>query len=41
MAIAIRYQSDADAILAKRYDNGADYWTTPDKRLCREAIFLP
>ncbi len=25
--------ADIDAILAKRYDNGADYWATPDKRL--------
>ena len=33
MAVAKQYQSDVDAILAKRYDNGADYWTTPDKRL--------
>lgn len=28
-----RYQPDIDAILAKRHDNGADYWATPDKRL--------
>lgn len=35
MAIAKKYQSDVDAILARRYDNGADYWTTPDKRLCK------
>ncbi|HWQ78385.1 MAG TPA: hypothetical protein VN381_06195, partial [Anaerovoracaceae bacterium] len=33
MAIAEQYQQDADAILARRYDNGADYWATPDKRL--------
>ena len=26
-------RSDAQAILAKRYDNGWDYWTTPDRRL--------
>lgn len=39
MAIAKQYQSDVDAILAKRYDNGADYWTTPDKRLCKGSPF--
>jgi len=27
------YQQDINAILARRYDNGADYWATPDKRL--------
>lgn len=27
------YHSDIEAILARRYDNGADFWTTPDKRL--------
>ncbi len=39
MAIAQRYQSDVDAILKRRYDNGADYWTTPDKRLCKGSPF--
>lgn len=39
MAIAKKYQSDVDAILAKRYDNGADYWTTPDKRLIKGSPF--
>lgn len=33
MAEANPYQQDIDAILARRYDNGADYWATPDKRL--------
>ncbi len=33
MAVAKQYQADVDAILARRYDNGADYWTTSDKRL--------
>ncbi len=33
--IAKQYQSDVEAVLAKRYDNGADYWTTPDKRLAK------
>ena len=39
MAIAKQYQSDVDAILAKRYDNGADDWTTPDKRLNKGCPF--
>jgi len=33
MAVDKKYQSDVDMILSHRYDNGADYWTTPDKRL--------
>jgi len=39
MAIAKQYQADVDAILARRYDNGADYWTTPDNRLCKGSPF--
>ncbi|ATW27465.1 prenyltransferase [Candidatus Formimonas warabiya] len=39
MAIVQQYQSDVAAILAKRYDNGADYWTTPDKRLSKGSPF--
>jgi hypothetical protein len=35
MAVASKYQADVDAILAKRYDNGWDYWTTPDRRLLK------
>ncbi len=35
MDIEKQFQSDVDKILARRYDNGADYWTTPDKRLCK------
>ena len=34
-----KYQSDIEAILAKRYDNGGDYWTTPDKRLLKGGPF--
>ncbi len=33
------YQSDIDAILSKRHDNGADFWTTPDKRLIKGSPF--
>jgi hypothetical protein len=39
MAIAEQYRSDADTILLKRYDNGDDYWTTPDKRLNKGSPF--
>lgn len=39
MAISDRLQSDADAVLAKRYDNGADCWATPDKRLIKGSPF--
>ncbi len=39
MAIAKQYQSDVNAILAKRYDNGGDYWATPDKRLMKGSPF--
>ncbi len=31
--IGRKYQPDIDAILARRHDNGADYWATPDGRL--------
>jgi len=34
-----RYQSDVDIILSHRYDLGADYWTTPDKRLGKGGVF--
>jgi len=34
-----KYQSDIDAILSHRHDNGADYWTTPDKRLLKGSPF--
>lgn len=34
-----QYQSDIQAILAKRYDNGADYWATPDRRLIKGSPF--
>lgn len=38
-AIEERYSSDIEAILSHRYDNGADLWTTPDKRLLKGAPF--
>jgi hypothetical protein len=39
MALEKQYSSDVEAILSHRYDNGADYWTTPDKRLIKGAPF--
>ena len=35
MAVVSQYKADVDAIMAKRYDNGWDYWTTPDRRLLK------
>lgn len=31
--VSRKYQADVDAILARRHDNGGDYWATPDGRL--------
>jgi hypothetical protein len=39
MAIGKQYRADADAIMARRHDNGADYWTTPDRRLLKGSPF--
>lgn len=39
MAVEQQYLSDVEAILSHRYDLGADYWTTPDKRLIKGAPF--
>jgi len=39
MASAKPYESDINAILSKRYDNGADLWATPDKRIYKGAPF--
>lgn len=39
MPIAKKYLSDYEEILSHRYDNGADYWTTTDKRLIKGAPF--
>jgi len=39
MAVEKQYLSDIEAILSHLYDNGADYWTTPDKRLIKGAPF--
>lgn len=39
MNLTKQYQSDIDAIIAKRYDNGADFWTTTDKRIYKGSPF--
>ncbi len=39
MAADQQYLSDIETILSHRYDNGADLWTTPDKRLIKGAPF--
>ena len=39
MAVEKRYSLDVEEILSHKYDNGADLWTTPDKRLIKGAPF--
>lgn len=39
MAAEQQYAPDVEVILAHRYDNGADLWTTSDKRLMKGAPF--
>ncbi len=39
MPIDERYAKDVEAILEHRYDNGGDYWTTPDRRLLKGSPF--
>ncbi len=39
MAVDEQYLPDVEAILSHRHDNGADFWTTPDKRLLKGAPF--
>jgi len=39
MAVDLKYQSDVEIILSYRHDLGADYWTTPDKRLGKGSPF--
>ncbi len=35
----MNHNSDIEAIITKRYDNGGDYWTTPDRRICKGGAF--
>lgn len=39
MTVEDQYASDVDVILSHKHDNGADLWTTPDKRLIKGAPF--
>ena len=39
MAVEKQYLADVEAILLHRFDNGADYWTTSDKRLIKGSPF--
>jgi len=39
MAIDVKYQADVDIILSHRHNLGADYWTSPDKRLIKGSPF--
>lgn len=39
MSIDKQYLQDVEAILSHRYDQGADFWTTPDKRLIKGSPF--
>ena len=39
MAVEKQYALDVEVILSHRHDNGADLWTTPDKRLIKGAPF--
>lgn len=39
MAAGQQHLPDIAAILAKRHDNGADYWATADKRLSKGSPF--
>jgi len=39
MAIDKKYQQDVDIIMSHRHNLGADYWTTPDKRLIKGSPF--
>ena len=36
MALEKQCFSDVEAILSHRYDNGADFWTTPEKPLTEQ-----
>ena len=39
MAVESKFPSDVEVILSHRHDLGADYWTTPDKRLMKGSPF--
>ncbi|CAL8980286.1 hypothetical protein PROP_03104 [Propionicimonas sp. T2.31MG-18] len=37
--MVVAYNTDVAAILARRHDNGADHWATPDRRLAKGGPF--
>lgn len=39
MSVELEYISDVETILSHRHDNGADYWTTSDRKLLKGAPF--
>ena len=39
MSVSQQYLPDVQEILSHRHDGGADFWTTPDKRLIKGAPF--
>ena len=39
MAVPRAYQSDLNAILARRRDNGDDFWSTPDGKIGKGSPF--
>ena len=39
MTIAEQTDADVAAILSHRHDQGADWWTTPDRKLLKGAPF--
>lgn len=39
MSAEKQYLSDIEEILSHRYDNGGDFWTTPDRRVLKGAPF--
>jgi len=39
MSVQNQYLTDVETILSHRQDNGADFWTTPDKNLVKGAPF--
>ena len=39
MELQRQYAADIEAVLSHRYDNGADLWATPDKRLLKGSPF--
>lgn len=39
MEVGVEFPSDVAAVLARRHDNGADLWATPDRKLAKGGMF--